>query len=60
VGNTAKGLLERFGEERVIDTPFSENAITGAAVGAAIVGMRPYPSAVKPEMGKKYQITHFR
>lgn len=40
VGNTAKGLLERFGEERVIDTPVSENAITGAAVGAAIAGMR--------------------
>jgi len=41
VGNTAKGLLERFGPERVIDTPVSENAITGAAVGAAIVGMKP-------------------
>ncbi len=41
VGNTAKGLLEKFGAERVIDTPVSENAITGTAVGAAIVGMRP-------------------
>lgn len=41
VGSTAKGLLERFGSERVIDTPVSENAITGAAVGAAIVGMKP-------------------
>ncbi len=41
VGNTATGLLERFGESRVIDTPVSENAITGAAVGAAIAGMRP-------------------
>jgi len=41
VGNTAKGLLERFGPERVIDTPVSENAITGAAVGSALVGMRP-------------------
>ncbi len=41
VGNTAKGLLEKFGPERVIDTPVSENAITGAAVGAALVGMRP-------------------
>ena len=40
VGSTATGLLERFGEERVIDTPVSENAITGAAVGAAIAGMR--------------------
>ena len=41
VGNTAKGLLERFGSRRVIDTPVSENAITGAGVGAAIAGMRP-------------------
>jgi pyruvate/2-oxoglutarate/acetoin dehydrogenase E1 component len=41
VGNSAKGLLEKFGPERVIDTPVSENAITGAAVGAALVGMRP-------------------
>ena len=41
VGNTAEGLLERFGPERVIDTPVSENAITGSAIGAAIVGMRP-------------------
>jgi pyruvate dehydrogenase E1 component beta subunit len=41
VGNTARGLLERFGAERVIDTPVSENAITGAAVGAALAGMRP-------------------
>lgn len=41
VGNTARGLLERFGEKRVIDTPVSENALTGAAVGAAIAGMKP-------------------
>lgn len=41
VGNTATGLLKRFGRLRVIDTPVSENAITGAAVGAAIAGMRP-------------------
>jgi len=40
VGNTAKDLLERFGPERVIDTPVSENAMTGAAVGAALAGMR--------------------
>jgi pyruvate/2-oxoglutarate/acetoin dehydrogenase E1 component len=35
------GLLARFGEERVIDTPISEAAIVGAAVGAAMTGMRP-------------------
>jgi len=35
------GLLEKFGEERVIDTPLAESAIIGAAVGMAIYGMRP-------------------
>ena len=48
VGNTAQGLLERFGEARIIDTPVSENGITGAAVGAAIAGMRPV--VVHPRM----------
>jgi pyruvate dehydrogenase E1 component beta subunit len=36
-----KGLAEEFGDERVRDTPISENAIIGVAVGAAITGMRP-------------------
>jgi acetoin:2,6-dichlorophenolindophenol oxidoreductase subunit beta len=40
VGNTCTGLVERFGEGRVIDTPVSENAMTGAAVGAALTGMK--------------------
>lgn len=35
------GLSEEFGHERVMDTPISEAAIIGAAVGAAMVGMRP-------------------
>jgi 2-oxoisovalerate dehydrogenase E1 component beta subunit len=35
------GLLEEFGEERVVDTPISEAAIVGAACGAALMGMRP-------------------
>ena len=35
------GLVARFGEARVIDTPVSEEAIVGAAIGAAIRGMRP-------------------
>ncbi len=35
------GLLEEFGEERVRDTPISEQTIAGAATGAALTGMRP-------------------
>jgi acetoin:2,6-dichlorophenolindophenol oxidoreductase subunit beta len=40
VGNTCKDLIRLFGEERVIDTPISENAMTGAAVGASLAGMK--------------------
>jgi 2-oxoisovalerate dehydrogenase E1 component beta subunit len=36
-----KGMLDKFGPMRVIDTPISESAIVGAAIGAALVGMRP-------------------
>jgi len=36
----SRGLIEEFGEERIRDTPISESAITGCAVGAAVAGMR--------------------
>src|SRR4051794_16678644 len=36
-----RGLYERFGPERVIDTPISEMGYVGAAVGAAMTGLRP-------------------
>jgi pyruvate dehydrogenase E1 component beta subunit len=36
-----KGLFEKYGPDRVLDTPISETAIMGAAVGAALTGMRP-------------------
>ena len=35
------GLQDEFGEERVIDTPLSENGIVGSAVGMALYGMVP-------------------
>src|SRR5258708_26550196 len=35
------GMLDRFGPRRVIDTPISESAMVGAAIGAAMMGMRP-------------------
>jgi 2-oxoisovalerate dehydrogenase E1 component beta subunit len=35
------GMLEHFGERRVIDTPISESAIVGAATGAGLMGLRP-------------------
>src|SRR5712692_2816697 len=36
-----KGLIEEFGPERVIDTPISETGFIGAAIGAALTGLRP-------------------
>src|SRR4030088_902330 len=35
------GFLERFGATRVVDTPISEAAIVGAAIGAGLMGLRP-------------------
>jgi len=37
----SKGLAEKFGKERVINAPLSEASFTGAAVGAAMMGMKP-------------------
>ena len=36
-----EGLLDKYGEQRVVDTPISEAAIVGSAVGASYLGMRP-------------------
>lgn len=41
VGNTATGLFKKFGHKRVMDTPISEDAVSGATVGMAMVGLRP-------------------
>src|SRR5690349_23524499 len=41
VFGVTKGLVGRFGEERVLDTPISEEAIVGAGVGASLLGGRP-------------------
>ena len=41
VFGTSKGLQEKFGKDRVLDTPIAEQAIIGCGVGAALVGMRP-------------------
>jgi pyruvate dehydrogenase E1 component beta subunit len=37
----SRGLLEKFGAHRVIDTPIAENGFAGLGVGAAMVGLRP-------------------
>jgi len=48
VGNSMTDLDKKFGIERVIDTPVSESACTGAAVGASLAGMKPI--VVHPRM----------
>ena len=40
-GASLKDLDREFGKARILDSPVSENAVTGAAVGAALAGMRP-------------------
>jgi pyruvate/2-oxoglutarate/acetoin dehydrogenase E1 component len=41
IQGTTRGLVEKFGPERVFGTPLSEDAMTGAAVGMALAGLRP-------------------
>ncbi|MHB0972284.1 MAG: alpha-ketoacid dehydrogenase subunit alpha/beta [Thermoanaerobaculia bacterium] len=41
VGASTTGLLKRFGAGRVLETPISEDTVTGATIGAAMAGMRP-------------------
>ena len=48
VGNSMTDLDKKYGEDRIIDTPVSESACTGAAVGASLAGMKPI--VVQPRM----------
>jgi acetoin:2,6-dichlorophenolindophenol oxidoreductase subunit beta len=48
VGNSMTDLDKKFGKNRVIDTPVSESATTGAAIGASLTGMKPI--VVHPRM----------
>lgn len=43
-----KGLLDRFGERRVIDTPITESGFAGLAIGAALSGLHPVVSILFP------------
>jgi pyruvate dehydrogenase E1 component beta subunit len=44
---TTTGLAEQFGGQRVFDTPLSEDAMTGVAIGAALAGMRPVHTHIR-------------
>lgn len=44
---TTKGLVERFGRERIFDTPLSEDGMTGVAIGAALAGLRPIHTHIR-------------
>lgn len=43
VFRATKGLLDKFGSDRVLDTPLSENGIVGTAIGMSLYGLRPVP-----------------
>ena len=43
-----KGLLDRYGPKRVIDTPITESGFCGLAVGAALAGLHPVCECVSP------------
>src|SRR5512147_1231129 len=41
VFRVTEGLIERFGEDRVVDTPLAESGIVGTSIGMAVYGLRP-------------------
>lgn len=45
-----KGLLDRFGEKRVIDSPITESGFAGLTVGAALAGLKPIVSISGPNI----------
>jgi len=56
VFRVTKGLLEKFGEKRVLDTPLAEGGIIGTAVGLAVYGLKPVPEI--QFSGFSYQAFH--
>ena len=53
------GMLDHFGERRVIDTPISESAIVGAAIGASLMGLRPVARIALSEL-KTYSLRQLK
>src|SRR5437667_10228675 len=49
IQGTTRGLLEKYGPERVFGTPLSEDAMTGAAIGMALAGLRPIHVHIRME-----------
>src|SRR5258708_32174769 len=43
---STKGLLQKYGADRIFTTPLAEDAMTGAAIGAARAGLRPVPGPI--------------
>ncbi|MDP2990656.1 MAG: transketolase C-terminal domain-containing protein [Kiritimatiellota bacterium] len=47
IQGTTRGLLQKYGPERVFGTPLSEDAMTGAAIGMALAGLRPVHNHIR-------------
>ena len=46
---TTGGLLEKYGPQRIFDTPLAEDGMTGVAIGAALAGLRPVHIHIRME-----------
>lgn len=56
-----KGLMDKFGEKRVVDTPITEMGFAGIAVGAALQGLRPmYVQATLAQRNQTYVYLQLR
>lgn len=53
-----KGLLDRFGDKRVIDSPITESGFAGLTVGAALAGLHPIVSLFLPENKRQFRETN--
>lgn len=55
----SKGLYDRFGEKRVIDTPITEAGFAGIAVGAAMAGLKPICEFMTFNFSMQVHLPHF-
>ena len=58
VFRATEGLFQRFGGDRVVDTPLSESGIMGTSIGLAMAGLRPIPEIQFEGFMRRFIHTH--